>query len=315
MRILVLGAGATGGYFGGRLLQAGRDVTFLVRPRRAALLAEKGLVIESKTGSVTLPNPPTIETSAIRELFDVILLSCKAYDLDSAIAAIEPAMGERSVILPLLNGMKHLDVLDAHFGRERVLGGSCRVVARLEESGIIRHYGDVHQIIAGERPDNGVTPKTDRMAAITQQFEGSHFLFRRSEEILLEMWEKWVFLATLAAGTCLMRGAIGDIVAAGGKPLIERILHECCSIAESSGWTPRPDVVRWAHGIVTAEGSEITASMFTDLENGSRTEADHILGDLLARKASLTTAEQMSLLEVAYVALKTSIARRQREEK
>src|SRR5579862_8060020 len=117
MRILVVGAGAIGGYFGGRLIEAGRDVTFLVRPRRAAELASAGLIIKSAAGDVTVPSPPTVLAEELDSHFDLVLLSCKAYDLDSAIAAFAPAVGPQTAILPLLNGMRHLDVLDARFGR------------------------------------------------------------------------------------------------------------------------------------------------------------------------------------------------------
>ncbi|HXN88012.1 MAG TPA: 2-dehydropantoate 2-reductase N-terminal domain-containing protein, partial [Methylocella sp.] len=122
MRILVVGAGAIGGYFGGRLLQAGRDVTFLVRPKRAMELARDGLVIKSPNGDVTLKDPPTVQADKLAQKFDVVLLSCKAFDLDDAIKSFAPAVGPQTAIIPLLNGMRHLDVLDEKFGKDRVLG-------------------------------------------------------------------------------------------------------------------------------------------------------------------------------------------------
>ena len=134
MRILVVGAGAIGGYFGGRMLEAGRDVTFLVRPRRAGELASAGLVIKSPNGDVTLKNPPTVQADKFTEKFDVVLLSCKAFDLDDAITSFAPAVGPQTSIIPLLNGMRHLDVLDKKFGRERVLGGLCAIAATLNEA-------------------------------------------------------------------------------------------------------------------------------------------------------------------------------------
>src|SRR5438034_10175659 len=133
MRILVVGAGAIGGYFGGRMLQAGRNITFLVRPRRAKELASAGLVIKSPNGDVTLRNPPTVQADAIRETFDVVLLSCKAFDLDDAIKSFAPAVGPQTAIIPLLNGMRHLDVLDEKFGKDRVLGGLCGIAVTLDE--------------------------------------------------------------------------------------------------------------------------------------------------------------------------------------
>jgi 2-dehydropantoate 2-reductase len=139
MRILVVGAGAIGGYFGGRLLEAGRSVTFLVRPRRAAELANSGLVIKSSRGDATLEHPPTLLAENLRESYDLILLSCKAYDLDSAIAAFASAMGSKTLILPLLNGMRHLDVLETRFGRDHVLGGQCVIAATLDQYHAIVH--------------------------------------------------------------------------------------------------------------------------------------------------------------------------------
>ena len=100
MRILVVGAGAIGGYFGGRLLQAGRDVTFLVRPKRASELAASGLVIKSPSGDVTLKNPPTVQADGLTEKFDVVLLSCKAFDLEDAIKSFAPAVGPTTLIIP-----------------------------------------------------------------------------------------------------------------------------------------------------------------------------------------------------------------------
>src|SRR5207248_10135823 len=108
MRILVVGAGASGGYFGGRMLQAGCDVTFLVRPKRAAELAAAGLVIKSPTGDVTLNNPPVVQAEHLTEKFDVVLLSRKAFDLEDAIKSFAPAVGSQTSIVPLLNGMLHL---------------------------------------------------------------------------------------------------------------------------------------------------------------------------------------------------------------
>src|SRR6202012_1795672 len=133
MRILVVGAGAIGGYFGGRLLQAGEDVTVLVRPRRPAEPASAGLVIKSPHGDVTLKNPPTVQADTLKEKFDVVLLSCKAFDLEDAIKSFAPAVGPQTSIIPLLNGMKHLDTLDEKFGRERVLGGLCAIAVTLNE--------------------------------------------------------------------------------------------------------------------------------------------------------------------------------------
>jgi 2-dehydropantoate 2-reductase len=190
MRILVIGAGAIGGYFGGRLLQAGRDVTFLVRHGRAAELAATGLTIKSPKGDATLRSPPTVLAEELHEPYDLILLSCKAYDLDGAVASFAPAVGRPTAILPLLNGMRHLDVLDARFGRDRVLGGECLISATLDEHRAIVHLSGNHEVAFGER--DGAT--SDRVRAIAAAMTGVAFEARASEHILQEMWEKWVFL-------------------------------------------------------------------------------------------------------------------------
>src|SRR6266853_5919856 len=171
MRILVVGAGAIGGYFGGRLLQAGRDVTFLVRPKRASELAGAGLVIKSPNGDVTLKNPPTVQADKLVEKFDVVLLSCKAFDLDDAIKSFAPAVGTQTAIIPLLNGMRHLDVLDGKFGRERVLGGLCAIAATLNERREEVQLNALQSLNFGEREGQ----LSDRVRAIAEAMAGGNF--------------------------------------------------------------------------------------------------------------------------------------------
>src|SRR5450631_1481304 len=195
MRILVVGAGAIGGYFGGRLLAAGRDVTFLVRPRRAAELADAGLVIKSPNGDVTLKNPPAVQADKLTEKFDVVLLSCKAFDLDDAIRSFAPAVGRETAIIPMLNGMRHLDVLDAKFGRERVLGGLCAIAVTLNDKREVVQLAPMQSLTSGERDGK----LSDRVRAIAEGMASGKFDSAASETILPDMWEKWVFLASLAA--------------------------------------------------------------------------------------------------------------------
>ncbi|MBX9583177.1 MAG: ketopantoate reductase family protein, partial [Gemmataceae bacterium] len=203
MRFLVVGAGAMGGYFGGRLLEAGRDVTFLVRPARAEKLAAAGLVITSPAGDAHLPATPTVLAADLREPFDVVLLSCKAYDLDGAMDSFAPAVGPGTAVVPLLNGLRHLDALDARFGPDRVLGGSCFISAKLDPAGRVVHLSDVHRLVFGERP-GGRSPRVD---AIARGMAGAKFEAAASDDVAQEMWEKWVFLAALAGMTCLTRAA------------------------------------------------------------------------------------------------------------
>lgn len=307
MRFLVVGAGATGGYFGGRLLEAGRDVTFLVRPARARQLAA-GLVITSPAGDVTIPSPPTVLAADLRAPFDVVILSCKAYDLDGAMDAVAPAVGPHTAVLPLLNGMRHLDALEARFGPDRVLGGSCFVSARVDDAGRIAHVSDPHRLVFGERAGG----RSDRVDAIAAGMAGARFEAAASADVAQEMWEKWVFLAALAGMTCLTRSAVGDVVTAGGADLMLALLDECRGVAAAAGHPPRPDP--WAAAVrrLTHPESGVTASMLGDLEGRGRTEADHILGDLLRRRGGPADGDR-SLLRVAYTAVKAAEARAARE--
>ncbi|CAO4147194.1 2-dehydropantoate 2-reductase [Methylorubrum thiocyanatum] len=310
MRILVVGAGATGGYFGARLLEAGRDATFLVRPARAEKLAAQGLSVRSPVGDLHIDAPKTVTADGLAGAgpFDLVLLSAKAYDLDTVVADVAPAVGAGTAVLPILNGLRHLDVLDRAFGAERVLGGSCGIVATLTRDGEIRQMTELHTLTYGERDGT----RSERIARIEAQMEGARFQARASDKILLEMWEKWVFLATLAGATTLMRSAVGDIVAApGGLAFIEALHDECQAVAVANGYGAREKVFAGARKMLTAEGSAMTASMLRDIEGNARIEADHIVGDLIERGRANNVATPV--LERVLTHLKAYEHRRARE--
>jgi 2-dehydropantoate 2-reductase len=300
MRILVVGAGAIGGYFGGRLLQAGRDVTFLVRPKRASELAADGLVIKSPNGDVTLKNPPTVLTDTIKENFDVVLLSCKAFDLEDAIKSFMPAVGPTTTIVPLLNGMRHLDVLDQRFGRAAVLGGLCGIAATLDERRHVVQLAPVFQSLTfGERDHT----MSDRVRAIAAEFAPGNIGSQASENIMQEMWEKWVLLTTLASSTSLMRAPIGHILAApGGRDFILGVRDECIAVARAADYSPRKAFLTRVDGMLMTEGSPLTASMYRDIKAGARTEADHVVGDMIARGDAAKVP--VPKLRIAYTHLK-----------
>jgi 2-dehydropantoate 2-reductase len=303
MKVLVVGAGAVGAYFGARLLEAGVDTTFLVRPKRQAQL-HQGLSVRSPKGDIRLPPPPTVTADRLGKGFAVVLLSCKAYDLAGAIDSFAPAVGPGTAILPLLNGMRHLDALKERFGTEPVLGGQTQIAATLGDDGNVIHLNDIHLVSFGEL--NG--SRTERTVAIEAAFSKARFDSRLSEAILQEMWEKWVFLAALAGSTCLMRGSVGEIIRGGGVDLPRRMLRECAAISQAQGHAPRPQALGRAEAMLTDAQSALTASMLRDLERGARTEADHVIGDLLARRGSAPS--QPSLLDLAYAHLKTYELRR-----
>ena len=279
MRMLIIGAGGIGGYFGGRLLQAGRDVTFLVRPARAQRLAETGLLLQSPMGDATLPQPPTVLAETLREPFDLVLVSCKAYDLPSAMDAFAPAVGPGTAILPLLNGMAHLDALDARFGAERVLGGLCMISSALDAQGRVLHFNTLHGLTFGERSGQ----RTPRAEAIEAALSGATFDLRHSGTILQDLWEKWVFIATVAGITCLMRATLGEIVRAGAGDLSQQLLDECAGIAARQGFPPSEGFLQRTRAMLADAASPVTASLMRDLDNGGAVEADQILGDLFRR--------------------------------
>jgi 2-dehydropantoate 2-reductase len=307
MRILVVGAGAIGGYFGGRLLEAGRDVTFLVRPRRAAQLAKTGLVIRSRFGDVTLPAPPMVTADALTAPFDLILLSCKSYDLQSAADSFAPAVGANTAILPFLNGMAHIDYLAGRFGDAAVLGGQCVISVTLDGDGRILHLNDTHGVSFGER-GGSTSPRAEAIAAT---LSGARFDSRLSSTILQEMWEKWVLIATMGASNCLMRAAVGDIVAAGAENFSLALLAECAGIATAQGFTPSEATMMRNRTMLTTQGSSFAASMLRDIERGAPIEGDHIVGDLVRRGGG--GESDFPLLRVAQAHLRAYEARRKRE--
>src|SRR5260370_9919261 len=305
MRILVVGAGAIGGYFGGRLIEAGRAAPFLVRPRRAAQLAQTGLVICSPRGDFSRTAPPIVLAADLKAPFDLILLSCKAYDLDDAMESFAPAVGPQTAILPLLNGMAQLDRLDGRFGGGRTLGGLCLISSSLYPEGRILHLNDLHGLTFGERDG----ARSARAEAIAAAFAGARFDCRLSATIAQEMWEKWVFIAAAAGVTCLMRAAIGDIVAAGAGELALKLAEECAAIAAREGHPPSQPVMQRIRAMIAASGSTIKASMLRDIENGAPVEADHIIGDLMRRGG---IAPNPGLLGLPGAHLKASQAQRTR---
>jgi 2-dehydropantoate 2-reductase len=308
MRILMIGAGALGGYFGARLLEAGRDVTFLVRPQRAAKL-KRGLFVKSPVGDIRFDDPPTVTADRLKQPFDLIVLSCKAYDLDGAMESIAPAVGPNTTILPLLNGMSHIDALNARFGKPKVLGGWCAISATMNEAGQILHLQPFHSISFGEQDGSN----TERLAAVTAALSGAKFDALAVDSIILEMWEKWIFIASAAGITSLMRGPVGDIVAAEAVDLTMALFNECVAIAAAHGFPPRKAAVDRFVSILTAANSLFTASMLRDIEMDLPIEADHIVGDLLKRSSQAPQPAQ--LLRVAYAHLKTYEARRSREQR
>jgi 2-dehydropantoate 2-reductase len=305
MRILVIGAGAVGGYFGARLTQCGRDVTFLVREGRAKQLASGLHVNDSGTEFSVQPKLLLAsELSTKPEAFDLVLLSTKAYSLAAAMDDFAPAVGPETTILPLLNGMAHLDALTARFGKQAVLGGSTRISADLDADGhVVSMDKKLRDLHFGELDKQ----MTARIQAIDAALRGCGFEVDLEPDILAFMWNKWTILSALGAITCMLRGSIGAVAAApGGLETARAILAESVAIATANGYAPPEKFLAAVTARLTEAGSDLTASMYRDMMKGAPVECDHILGDLLQRSHGVDAP----LLRAAYAQLSVYMAQR-----
>jgi len=285
-RILVLGAGGTGGYFGGRLAESGADVTFLVREGRRKILSGQGLRIESPYGDARIAAKTVVE-SELAPIYDAVILTCKAYDLDTAMAAIAPAVAPTGYVLPFLNGIAHIDVLNEKFGRHRVLGGTAKIQATIMPNGAIRQFNDWRALTFGEQSGE-MTERVRALAALFEAAKGVEVF--AVTDIVQRMWEKLVHLSTAAAMTCLMRANVGEILRTPhGRELFLDQLRCGAAIAAANGHAPSAAFMKSWEETFSQPDSQYSTSMLRDIERGGQTEVEHILGFMLdkAKKAQI----------------------------
>jgi 2-dehydropantoate 2-reductase len=299
MRILILGAGGTGGYFGGRLVEAGADVTFLLRPERGKRIRENGLIIKSPVGNAEL-QVQILQAGESARKFDIVLVTCKAYDLDSALDAIEPHVDAGALALPIMNGMAHNDRLRERLGHGRVVGGICQCSTTVNAFGEIEHLNPMARMVFGAFADQPnhleVDPVLDDFLSTTSS---ANFSSKRADPIDQQLWDKWVMLATLAGMTTLMRASVGEIMSTkGGSDLMAEFLEEAIAVATEAEYPPSEDYLKNVRGLLFDRNSGFTASMLRDMEAGGPIEGDHIIGDMYrrARDAGLDA----HLLRVAF---------------
>nr|WP_246790138.1 2-dehydropantoate 2-reductase [Bradyrhizobium sp. CCBAU 51765] len=294
----MIGAGALGGYYGACLVRAGRDVTFLVREKRAEQLRRNGLQVVSPHGNFAV-QPKLLAADDLKEAFDIVLVGVKAYSLGDAMGQFAPAVGPDTMILPILNGLKHIDALIGRFGAARVLGGLANVSAGLDAEGRVVQFMANQTIVFGEIEGT----LSERALAVETLLQVPGIDVRASEAIMQDMWEKFVQLSTLAGITCLMRASIGDILAVpNGEQSIFRLFAECCAVATASGFEPRAPFIEFDRKLFTTLDSPLKASMLRDIERGSITEAEHILGDMANRARVLGIDTPLLDLARAHVA-------------
>ena len=306
MKILILGAGAVGGYWGARLFQAGIDTTFLLREKRAEKVKRDGLVVKSPKGDAVLP-VKVVTKGSDGGPYDIVILACKAYDLDSAMDSMAPAVGKDTTIVPMLNGHAHFATLDARFGAAKVAGGLARIAGMLGPNGEILHSGS-SGVAFGERDGKAARPSLVALDAACRKagIDGGLSL-----HINQELWDKWIMLGSIASMCTAMRGNVGDIMETeDGAALMGEILEECRKVAASEGYPPSEKVVAGIKASLTHKGARTVASILGDLEKGGPVEGRQIVGDMLgrARKHGIAAPN----LRFAYAHLQAYEARRSR---
>ncbi len=307
MRILILGAGAVGGYWGARLAQAGAaDVTFLLREKRAGIVRRNGLVVKSPKGDFIVPVKVVTQGSEGGP-YDVVIVACKGYDLPSALEAVAPAVGADTTIVPILNGHAHFAALDARFGREKVAGGLARIGGMLGADGEILHSGS-SGVSFGERDGR---PARAALVELDAACRKSGIAGGLNADINQDLWDKWVMLGAIASMCSAMRGTVGDIMEAeDGAAIMGEILDECCEVAAAEGYRPSDKVVDAIRSSLTQKGGRAVASILGDIEKAGAVEGRQIVGDMLARARRHGIAAPN--LRFAYAHLQTYEARRAR---
>jgi len=279
MRILMAGAGATGGYFGARLAQAGQDVTFLVRARRYQQLQANGLVLQTPAGTETL-QPQLAQASTLTGHYDLIIVTVKSFALDPLMDDIAPAVGPDTLIMPILNGIRHIATLQQRFGDNKVIGGLCKINATLGDKGEVIQMTPLHQLLYGALDGNNDA----RLQRVDAALRVSQVDTLFSENIMDELWEKWLLLSTLGAVCCLARGNTQQILTShGGEALLQGIFAEILSVITAEGYQPRPAVTARIYELLNNPSTPMTSSMYRDLTQGFDIEADQVIGDLLLR--------------------------------
>lgn len=298
MRYLIVGAGAVGGYLAALLQESGHRVTLLVRPERARILARDGLVLAEPDGPTSAFPMETVTADTVRPEYDVVLLSVKAYALPGAIADLRGAIGPDTVVIPSLNGIAHIEALDAAFPGQ-VLGGVCLTATELRDDGAIRILRPGATLGFGELDGQD----TERVRRIADDLSDSPIESSASTTIVADMWEKWLLLASGGATNTLLGADVGRIVAAdGGARTAEAVVDEVVDVMTRAGHAPRTDAVQRARGVLTEAGSHFTTSMYRDHRAGRPVEVEAVLGDLVRRADRLDTPAP--LLAAAAAALR-----------
>lgn len=297
MKILVVGAGAIGGYFGGRLLEKGEDVTFLVRENRRKQLEKTGLIIESINGDIAI-QPPMILAGENEDKFDVILITTKSYQLRGAIEDIRPHLKKDGMVLPLLNGVSHVDELIEAFGDDAVIGGLCFIETTLDANGTVVQPSPMNQLVYGERTGE----RTPRIEWLESTFKGTKADFILSENINQDMWHKYMFITAMSGVTSLMGSSIGPITELeSGKRITIALLNEISNVMTKMDAPIQKDIAKIQFNRICELKRGMKSSMQRDMEKSLPTEAEHLQGFIIKKARELQLS--VPILDTIYTKL------------
>ena len=276
MKILVLGAGAVGGYFGGRMAEVGIDVTFLVRNKRKQKLEKTGLIIKSPKGDFSI-EPNLVTLDKVDSTFDVIVLTNKAYDLDEVLQSNFP-LKDGSIIIPLLNGYAHMEKLRNKFPNARLFGGIAHIFSTLSQEGEIHHFNDIHSLTFGHLSNTDEIDGRKFFGACSS----ANFSIKYSDNITVDLWHKWILIATVAGATTLFNATIGEIASTyHGRSFIKDLHEECINIAKSEKIKVNADELAQQSQFLGDKKSTWSSSMRRDMLNNSKIECGHIFLELI----------------------------------
>jgi 2-dehydropantoate 2-reductase len=279
VKVVVIGAGGVGGYFGGRLAQSGVDVSFLARGAHLAALQTDGLRVRSVRGDFEVPVVASDDPSTLGRA-DYVLVTVKSYDTDQVAAAIGPTLGDATAVVSLQNGVDNEERLGAAVGEERIIGGAAYIFATIAGPGAIDHTGGPARLVVGEWHGGA----SARVGALVDAFRRAGVDVEESPDIRSVLWSKFAFICAQAGVTAAVRLPIGEILAVPrGRELFRNISAEVCAVAAAEGIGLPPDLPD--KNLAFADGLEpdSTSSLHFDLVHGRRMELDALLGEVVGR--------------------------------
>lgn len=278
MKIVIQGAGALGSYFGGRLQEAGQEVTFLVRRNRSTQIRKNGLAIQSVKGNYRIDPIHIIESPEDIEQTDLVITAVKGYHLRGAIGDLKKLVQKGARVLPLLNGMEHIEMLQNELGKENVLGGLAFIIATLDEKGHVVHTSDQHRMVFGKLHPSQ-KELCEELESITRQ---ANMQAEYTDDILQALWEKYFFITAFSGVTTAANLPIGPV---RNTPetldVYKNVLKEMADLAQAYGYPIAEDQMKKAMDSAFRFSEDSTSSMHQDRRKGLTLEVEHLQGGAL----------------------------------